>query len=121
MSDGRRHGADDPALAAALRGFAAERPGGWSHDDWLRLLHDLRERGLDVSDPDAVGRRLEAERLALVLGRVRGMGPRRVAAVVERFGTVWELRHAPVDEIAAVPNVPRALAERVREEVGRQG
>ncbi|HEX5727125.1 MAG TPA: helix-hairpin-helix domain-containing protein [Longimicrobiaceae bacterium] len=109
----RRSGARKPDLREDLRAFAAGRPEGWSHDDWLAFVNHLRERGHDVSDPDAVGRSLERERLAAVLEAVPGLGPRRIEALVSRFDTLWSLRQAHVDDIARVPGIPRALAERV--------
>jgi excinuclease ABC subunit C len=52
-------------------------------------------------------------RLSASLASLRGVGPRRVEALGDHFGTLWALRHASVEEIAAVPGVPRALAERI--------
>ena len=102
-------------LRADLRDFASARPGGWDHDDWLVFLDALQERGHDTSEPEAIGRRLEGERLAVVLSEVAGLGPKRVESLVERFGTLWSARHASVDEIAAVPGIHRSLATRVAE------
>lgn len=96
-----------------LRAFAAARPSGWGHDDWLVFLDALKERGHDTSEPDAIGRQLERERLAVVVAEVPGLGPKRVEALVERFETLWSARHAGVDELASVPGIPRSLAERV--------
>lgn len=104
-------------LRSDLRAFASARPEGWGHDDWLSFLDHLRERGHDTADEGAVGLALERERLAVVLERVAGMGPRRVATLVERYDTYWSLRHADLDEIAALPGMNRALAERVKQEV----
>jgi len=104
-------------LRADLRDFASARPEGWGHDDWLGFLEHLRGRGHDTSDADAIGLQLERERLAVILERVQGMGPRRVQAVVERFDTYWSLARAGVDEIAAVPGMNLALAEKVRQAV----
>jgi hypothetical protein len=99
-------------LHAELRTFAASRPYGWTHGEWVELLSHLEAKGLDAGDPERIGRALERERLAIVLAEVAGMGPRRIDAVLERFETVWRLREASVDDIAALPNIPRALAER---------
>ncbi|HEX8697074.1 MAG TPA: helix-hairpin-helix domain-containing protein [Longimicrobium sp.] len=104
-------------LRADLRDFASARPEGWGHDDWVGFLEHLRGRGHDTSDADAIGLQLERERLAVVLERVQGMGPRRVQAVVERFDTYWSLARADVDQIAAVPGMNLALAEKVRQAV----
>lgn len=104
-----------PDLQADLRAFVTARPAGWGHEDWLAFLDHLRERGHDTSDPDAIGRALERERLAAMLERVQGMGPRRVGAVVERYETAWSCAGADVDEIAALPGLNRSLAEKVRQ------
>lgn len=116
----RRGGANPEKrdLRADLRDFAAARPEGWSHDDWLNFLDHLRERGHETGRPEEIGTMLENERLATVLEQVPGVGPRRVEALVGCFGTLWNLRQASVDDVAAVPSVPRALAERIKERVG---
>ena len=106
-----------PDLKADLRAFVVARPSGWGHEDWLAFLDHLRERGHDTSDPDAVGRLLERERLASILERVQGMGPRRVSAVVDRYETAWSCARADVDEIAGLPGLNRSLAEKVRQAV----
>lgn len=100
-------------LQGELRKFAADRPEGWNHDEWTDLLRGLNERGHNTSDPDSIGRSLEREKLSLVLERIPGLGPRRVEALLDRFGTLWSLRNADTDEIAALPSIPRGLAERV--------
>lgn len=102
-------------LREDLRDFASARPSGWGHDDWLAFLDALKERGHDTSEPEAIGRQLERERLAVVLSQVPGLGPKRVEALVERFETMWSARHAGAERIAEVPGIPRALAERVAE------
>jgi hypothetical protein len=109
-------GTDD--LRAELRDFASGRPAGWNHEDWMSFLDHLRGKGHDVGNSDEIGMALERERLAVRLGQVPGMGPRRVDALVERFDTLYSLGRASVDEIAAVPGMNRSLAERVRQHTG---
>jgi hypothetical protein len=104
-----------PDLQADLRDFVTARPSGWGHEDWLAFLDHLRERGHDTSDPEAIGRMLERERLASMLERVQGMGPRRVAAVADRYETAYSCAQGDVDEIAALPGMNRSLAEKVRQ------
>jgi hypothetical protein len=106
---------EGPDLRADLRAFVTARPSGWGHDDWIAFLDHLRERGHDTSDPETIGLALERERLAAVLERVQGMGPKRVASVVDRYETVWSCARADADEIAALPGMNRALAEKVRQ------
>ena len=104
-------------LRKDLRDFAAARPQGWSHDDWLNFLESLKDRGHDIRDRDAIGIALEKERLDLALSRTRGMGPQRRQSLVERYGSIWSLRNADVDEIAATARIPRNLAESVKAEL----
>jgi hypothetical protein len=106
-----------PNMRSDLREFASTRPDGWSHDEWLGLLDSLRERGHDTSDTETIGRDLERERLSVTLERIPGLGPRKVDALVDRFGTLWSLRQANAEEIASVPTIPRNLAERIVEAV----
>jgi hypothetical protein len=104
-----------PDLREDLRSFVTAQPAGWGHDDWIAFLDHLRERGHDTRDPDAIGLLLERERLAALLERVPGMGPRRIDAVVGRYDTIWSAHQADVDALAALPNMTRALAEKVRQ------
>jgi hypothetical protein len=104
-------------LQADLRAFAQARPSGWNHDDWVAFLSDLASRGHDVSDAERIGSRLEQERLAVVLGSVQGLGPKRVQSLVDRFHTLWSIRAAGADELAGVAGMTRPLAERVAEEL----
>jgi hypothetical protein len=104
-------------LRKDLRDFASGRPQGWGHDDWIRFLEDLQSRGHDIRDREAIGIALEKERLDVALTPLRGMGPQRRAALVERYGTIWNLRNAPVAEIAQTARVPTDLAERVKAEL----
>ena len=105
-------------LRADLREFASARPGGWNHDDWIGFLDHLRGRGHDVSDSDGVGIQLERERLAHRLEQVPGMGAKRVDTIVDRYHTLYSARHADVDELAGLPGMNRALAERVKQQLG---
>ncbi|CAN5782127.1 hypothetical protein BH23CHL7_BH23CHL7_06970 [soil metagenome] len=49
------------------------------------------------------------------LDEMPGIGPARKRALLRVFGSTRQLRRATVDEIAAVPGISRALAERIRE------
>jgi len=51
---------------------------------------------------------------ASVLDDVEGLGPKRRKALMKRFGSFRRLRAASVDDIAAVPGIPRAVAENIR-------
>jgi hypothetical protein len=107
-----------PDLRADLRAFAAARPEGWGHEDWLSFLDHLKTRGHETGDDAQIGALLERERLGVLLERIPGMGPRRVQAVVERFETAYSTARSDVDELAAVPGMNRALAEKVRQALG---
>ncbi|MDX1646440.1 MAG: hypothetical protein R3304_04795 [Longimicrobiales bacterium] len=98
-----------------LRAFIEAHPEGWDHEEWLALLAELEREGYDVSDTDAVGWELERERLAWELRRkqVPGLGPKRIGAVVERFGTLWSLRHAHPEDVADIKTIHGKLAEKV--------
>ncbi|NTU71863.1 MAG: excinuclease ABC subunit UvrC [Coriobacteriia bacterium] len=50
---------------------------------------------------------------ASVLDEITGLGPKRKKALLKQFGSVKRLREATVDEIAAVPGIPRVVAEEV--------
>lgn len=98
-----------------LREFIETHPDGWDHQAWLGLLSELEGAGYDVSDTDAVGWELERERLAWELRRkdVPGLGPKRIDAVVDRFGTLWSLKHAEAEQIAEIKTIHGKLAEKV--------
>ena len=98
-----------------LRAFIEAHPGGWGHEDWVALLDELERHGVDVSDSDSLGLKLENERLAWELDRldVSGLGPRRTAAIVERFGTWWRVRHTNAEELSEIKTISLALARRV--------
>lgn len=98
-----------------LRAFIEAHPDGWGHDAWIGLLSELDSEGYDVGDPDAIGRELERERLAWELRRrnVPGLGPKRIGAVVDRFGSLWSLRQAEAEEIAEIKTIHGKLAEKV--------
>lgn len=98
-----------------LREFVERHPDGWNHEEWTGLLAELEHSGADTIDPERVGRALERTRLEWELARrsVKGLGPKRSEALAERFGTLWRLRQASVDDVAQVPTINRSLAEKV--------
>ena len=50
-----------------------------------------------------------------LLDEVPGIGPRRKAALLKRFGNVQAIRDASIDDVAAVPGMTRAAAQRLKE------
>jgi excinuclease ABC subunit C len=49
------------------------------------------------------------------LDSVPGVGPKRKKALLRKFGSVKNIREAPVEEIASTVGFTRSLAERVKE------
>jgi hypothetical protein len=109
----RRREKEVDQLQADLRAFAIARPSGWNHEDWMAFLGHLQEKGHDVSDHQTIGARLERERLAVALEAIEGLGPKRVQSLVDRFQTMWSMRHAGSADVATVAGMTRPLAERV--------
>ena len=52
-----------------------------------------------------------------VLDDVPGVGPAKKRALLRKFGSLKAMREAPPEELAAVPGVGPALAERIREAI----
>jgi excinuclease ABC subunit C len=53
--------------------------------------------------------------IASILDSVPGVGPKRRQVLLSAFGSLKNLRQATVNEIAAVPGIPRHVAESVKE------
>lgn len=53
------------------------------------------------------------------LESVPGLGPKRRARLLQRFGSVARLRRQPLSVIAAVPGIGPRMAERIVEEMGK--
>ena len=102
-------------MSTQLNAFVESHPTGWNHDEWLALLADLGQGGTDVSNPDAIGAELEKTRVTWELRRrdVPGLGRKRLEAIANRFGTIRELQNASVEEVARIPGMNRALAEKI--------
>jgi len=105
------------ARAARVHTFVAAHPDGWNHADWEGLVGELRAAGLlDQGEEAALGRELERERVLATLTElaVPGLGPKRREAIAAHCGRLWDLKHVSVDDLAALPSIPRGLAEAVR-------
>jgi len=98
-----------------LNAFIENHPEGWNHEEWLSLLTTMEQDGIEIENQEAIGYELENRRLAWELRRraVPGLGPKRIDAVVGRFGTLWSLQHAEVEELAELNTIPGPLAEKV--------
>lgn len=110
------------ALDAELKDFVGGHIHGWSHDHWDGLLAGLAGAGHDVSDRDFIGLRLERAHILATLERLelKGVGAKRRERLADHFPTLWSLRHADVDELAAVPTLHRGLAEKLHEALTRR-
>lgn len=104
-------------LPTQLRQFVQDHASGWKHDEWLGLLFQLSESGFDTVDEAGIGLALEHERLVQTLAKmdIKGLGPKRIEALADHFGTLWNLMDAPPEAVAEAPGVPSALAHRIIE------
>lgn len=100
-----------------LQRFVEEHPQGWGHEEWLGFLSHLAAEGHDTTDPDGIGLALEHRRLVRVLQNmeIKGLGPKRIEAIANRYGTLWNLMAASPEEVAELPGIPRSLAEQILE------
>jgi len=48
------------------------------------------------------------------LDGIPGLGPRRRLALLTRFGSVEGIRHAPFEDLSAVPGVGERVAREIR-------
>lgn len=105
-------------------------PGRQATDEWtgddapaaVRVEDEAAWAPPGRDDADAAapsGADAEQEHVADALEGVRGVGPARRRRIAEHFGSSDRLRDASVDELAAVPGVSRALAERIRAHLRR--
>lgn len=85
----------------------------------LYLLTQLRDEAHRL----AIGlhrKRRDKRTLVSRLDKVPGVGPQRKKALLEAFGSVQGIRDAAAAEVAAVPGVGAALAQRVQLALGRK-
>ena len=113
----------DIALAALAKEreeiFRPERPGPIVLPRTSQALY-LVQRVRDEAHRFAVTyhRSLRGKRsVRSLLDDVPGVGPRRKRELIRRFGSVKGIRDAAVDDIAAVPGISRALADRIKQAV----
>jgi len=52
------------------------------------------------------------------LDAIPGIGPRRRAALLKQFGSLESIRQASIEELARVPGMNRAVAQRLKERLG---
>ena len=119
----------------ALEGLDTGRPGlsgPYTYERPAMREYTYREIELPLNSPGLMLlRRLrdEAHRFALTFHRklrdkrtsgsaleeVPGVGPRRKRLLLRTFGSLEGIRRASVEEIAAVPTMTKALADKVRD------
>jgi excinuclease ABC subunit C len=58
---------------------------------------------------------------ASALDTIPGLGPKRRALLLERFGSIARMKRVPIETIASVPGIGRRMAERILETVGTKG
>jgi excinuclease ABC subunit C len=85
-----------PPTSSAL--YLLQRIRDEAHRFALRYHRDLRSRATVRSAFD----------------ELPGVGPKRRQALLRTFGSVKRVRDAPVEQIAAVPGIGRALAEKIK-------
>ncbi len=86
------------------------RPG--SESPALHLIQQLRDESHRFAITGHRGRRQKA-RQASTLETIPGVGPRRRASLLRHFGGLAGVRNAGVEDIARVPGIDAALAERI--------
>ncbi len=55
-----------------------------------------------------------------ILDEIPGVGPKRKQVLLKHFGSVKRLKEASVEDIAAVPSIPRALAQTIYTELHKE-
>ncbi len=80
----------------------------------LYMLQRLRDEAHRFAITYHRGRREKAG-LRSRLDEIPGIGPRRKAILLKKFGSVPGIREASEEEIAAVPGIGRALAREIKE------
>ena len=55
---------------------------------------------------------------ASALDKVPGLGPKRRALLLQKFGSLERIRRQPLDAIASVPGIGVRMAERILREIG---
>jgi len=80
----------------------------------LYLLQRLRDEAHRFAITYHRSRRDKAG-LRSKLDEIPGIGPRRKATLLKKFGSVQGIREAAEDELAAVPGIGRALAREIKE------
>lgn len=78
----------------------------------LHLLQQVRDEAHRFALGGHRQRRAKARRES-VLEQIPGLGPKRRQALLRRFGGLAGIRQSGVEDLAAVPGISRALAQRI--------
>jgi MFS family permease len=109
---------DDPAPAASDASGAEDHHAGDAPTSNVTgaAVHEAETRTSEPEDERPAGEAGDhgAEEARQVLAGVRGLGPAKVAALVEHFGSLDAIRAADVEQLTAVPGIGRSLAEAIR-------
>jgi excinuclease ABC subunit C len=83
----------------------------------LHLLQQIRDEAHRFAI--AYHKKLRSKRQrSSALDDIEGIGPKRRAALLKRFGSVKRLAEATENDIAATPGIPRPLAVRIKSALG---
>lgn len=109
---------DQPILGLAKRLDEIYRPGEGEvvslpkASPGLRLLQHLRDEAHRFAV--AYHRLLRGKHMLVSsLDGIKGLGSKRQAALLERFGTVERIKQAELEDLASVPGITPSLAERI--------
>jgi excinuclease ABC subunit C len=109
---------DQPVLGLAKRLEEIYRPGEGEvlslpkASAGLRLLQHLRDEAHRFAV--AYHRLLRGKRMLVSsLDGIKGLGAKRRAALLEKFGSVERIKQAELEDLASVPGITPALAERI--------
>ena len=80
----------------------------------LYLVQRLARRGPSLRDHVPPRRCATSGPSAVAFDDLPGVGPKRKRELLKVFGSIKRVREAPVEQIAAVPGIGRALAERIK-------
>lgn len=80
----------------------------------LYLVQRIRDEAHRFAITHHRARRSKAS-IASFLDNVPGIGPKRRSTLIEAFGSVKEIQKASIDEIAALPGIPRHVAEAIKD------
>jgi excinuclease ABC subunit C len=96
--------ADEPVVlpAGAPSLYLVKRVRDEAHRFAITYHRELRGKAMTASELDDID----------------GVGPKRKKTLLKAFGSLKRLREASVDEVAAIPGIPRELAEQIVSALG---